>query len=98
MLVRGCRRGLFEHAVRVAQPPDQSSSAGPPAGAVNRGRLFFGYFILAKQKKVACCRATPAKLILFLSFMFRYGLRPTQHERLFDSPPLKSDPHHRNTP
>ena len=23
------------------------------------GSLFFGYFILAQQKKVACCRATP---------------------------------------
>jgi len=38
--------------------PDQSSNAGYRAAAANRGRLFFGYFILAKQKKVACCRAT----------------------------------------
>ena len=32
---------------------------GNPEGAVNRGRLFFGYFLLAKQKKVIGCRATP---------------------------------------
>jgi hypothetical protein len=50
---------MFEHAVRVPQPPDQSSNAGHRAAAANRGRLFFRYFILAKQKKVACCRATP---------------------------------------
>ncbi|MBU1775783.1 MAG: hypothetical protein KJ899_03970, partial [Gammaproteobacteria bacterium] len=37
----------------------QSSNAGNPEGAAHRGRLFFGYFLLAKQKKVACCRATP---------------------------------------
>src|SRR5450759_5207489 len=43
---------MFEHVVRVPQPPDQTSNAGYPAGAANRGRLFFGYFILAKQKKV----------------------------------------------
>src|SRR5450759_637315 len=44
---------------RVAQPRLLAADRGYPAGAVNRGRLFFGYFILAKQKKVACCRATP---------------------------------------
>ena len=31
----------------------------PTKWAAHRGRLFFGYFLLAKQKKVACCRATP---------------------------------------
>jgi len=29
-----------------------------PAGAANR-RLFLGYFLLATQKKVTSCRATP---------------------------------------
>jgi len=38
--------------VRVPQPPGQTSNAGYPAGAANRGRLFFGYFLLATQKKV----------------------------------------------
>jgi hypothetical protein len=64
-LVRRFRRGLFEHAVRVPQPPDQSSNAGHRAAAANRGRLFFGYFILAKQKKVTCCRAAPGEVDLY---------------------------------
>jgi hypothetical protein len=45
--------------VRVPQPPDQSSNTVHREAAANRGRLFFGYFILAKQKKVTSCRATP---------------------------------------
>jgi len=56
---------MFEDAVRVPQPPDQSSNAGYRAGAANRGRLFFGYFILAKQKKVTSCRATPGDFDLY---------------------------------
>jgi hypothetical protein len=50
---------MFEHAVRVPQPPDQSSNAGNLAEVADWGRLFFGYFLLAKQKKVTSCRATP---------------------------------------
>jgi hypothetical protein len=50
---------MFERVARIPQPPDQSSNAGHREAAANRGRLLFGYFILAKQKKVACCRATP---------------------------------------
>src|SRR5450759_1652052 len=43
---------------RVAQPRLLAADRGYPAGAANRGRLFFGYFILAKQKKVTSCRST----------------------------------------
>jgi len=50
---------FFCFAFRFFIPCAPPSNAGNPAGAANRGRLFFGYFILAKQKKVACCRATP---------------------------------------
>ena len=63
--VGGSRRALSEPEGRVAQPPDRSSSAGELAGSfiagqpANSGRLFFGYFLLAKQKKVTCRRATP---------------------------------------
>ena len=53
---------MSEHAVRVPQPPDQSSNAGYPAGAANRGGLFLGYFLLATQKKVTSCRATPGEV------------------------------------
>src|SRR5450830_1740465 len=56
---------MFERVARVPQPPDQSSNEGNREAAANRGRLFFGYFILAKQKKVACCRATPGEVDLF---------------------------------
>ncbi|OHC83210.1 MAG: hypothetical protein A3J87_02780 [Sideroxydans sp. RIFOXYB12_FULL_59_6] len=60
----GVRRALFEHVaaqriVRVAQPRSFVTERGNPEGAVNRGRLLFGYFFLAKQEKVICCRATP---------------------------------------
>jgi len=46
---------------------------GNPAGAANRGRLFFGYFLLARQKKVTSCRATPGGFDL--GFAFDVGLR-----------------------
>ena len=62
---------MFERVVRVPQPPDQSSNAGYPEGAANRGRLFFGYFILAKQKKVTSCRSTTGEV----DFVFDVGLR-----------------------
>jgi len=54
-LERGSGRALFEGEARVAQPPLRASSARNPAngGASTRGRLFFGYFLLAKQKKVS---------------------------------------------
>ncbi len=42
---------LSEASLRPA--PGGASSAGHPAGARPRARLFFGYFLLAKQKKVA---------------------------------------------
>jgi len=48
----GISRGLSEAEGRVPQAPRQSSSARHPVGARSLGRLFFGYFLLAKQKKV----------------------------------------------
>jgi hypothetical protein len=39
--------------------PATLSSAGQPKGPTNPGRLFFGFFLLAKQKKETCRRATP---------------------------------------
>jgi len=39
--------------------PDQSSNAGNLEEVADWGRLFLGYFLLAKQKKVTSCRATP---------------------------------------
>jgi hypothetical protein len=44
---------------RVAQPRLLVVDRGNPAGAENWGRLFFGHFLLAKQKQVTSCRATP---------------------------------------
>ena len=63
----GVGRALFEHVdaqriVRVAQPRSLVSDRGNPAGAVSLGRLFFGYFLLATQKKVTCWRATPGEV------------------------------------
>ena len=47
---------------RVAQRPFRSSTAGKPEGPAHRGRLFLGYFLLARQKKVTSCRATPGRI------------------------------------
>ena len=54
---------------QVAQPRLLAADRGYPAGAANRGRLFFGYFILAKQKKVTSCRSTTGEVDLVLSLM-----------------------------
>jgi hypothetical protein len=48
--------------VRVPQPPDQTSNAGNLEEVADWGRLFFGYFLLAKQKKVTSCRAAPGEV------------------------------------
>ena len=67
----GCPRGLSEWRAQT-QPfvpisiRATSSAAArgceqrrEPEGRRTWGRLFFGYFLLAKQKKVPCRRATP---------------------------------------
>jgi hypothetical protein len=65
----GDRKGeVREHCLsprrgRVAQRPFRSSTAGKPEGPAHLGRLFFGYFLLAKQKKVAGRRAVPANFV-----------------------------------
>ena len=50
----GFRLAMFEpRSGEFSQPPGSTSSARyPAAGRRPRGRLFFGYFLLAKQKKV----------------------------------------------
>jgi len=48
------------HRVRVLRTGRSSLRRdGHPVGATNLGRLFFGYFLLAKQKKVTSRRAAP---------------------------------------
>ncbi|UUZ75733.1 hypothetical protein LP414_29500 [Polaromonas sp. P1(28)-13] len=58
----GIRAALFEPQASLRGPPLSLSSTGCPersAGTQTAGRLFFGYFLLAKQKKVTSRRATP---------------------------------------
>ena len=55
-------RALFEPQASLRGPPLSLSSAGCPKrseGTQTAGRFFFGYFLLAKQKKVTSRRATP---------------------------------------
>jgi len=55
---------LFEPKASLCQTPLDSSTAGCPkrsAGTQTAGRLFFGDFLLAKQKKVTCRRAIPGQ-------------------------------------
>ncbi|MBI5430257.1 MAG: hypothetical protein HY938_07345 [Nitrosomonadales bacterium] len=42
---------MFEHEVRVPQPPDQSNNTGHRAAAANRGRLLFGYFFFGEARE-----------------------------------------------
>ncbi len=44
--------------------PDQPSNAGNLEEVADWGRLFLGYFLLAKQKKVTSCRATTDEVVL----------------------------------
>ncbi len=47
---------------RVAQPPRRSApDEACPEGVTRQGRLFFGFFLLARQKKEPCRRATPGQ-------------------------------------
>jgi len=56
------------------QPLGLSSSAGKPK-AMAGGVFFFGYFLLDKQKKVACRRATPDTKKPAIAGFFIYGLQ-----------------------
>ena len=51
---------LSEPKASSSETPPEPSTAGCPVaqrrGRRNQGRLFFGDFLLAKQKKVTCCR------------------------------------------
>jgi hypothetical protein len=72
---RGFRRALFEwrapmlikvqeifrHELRSPANFQRSAGTAPLLRGGSSGRLFFGYFLLAKQKKVTCRRATPGK-------------------------------------
>src|SRR5437867_6840589 len=52
---------LFERSEFCGPPPESSTASCPErsAGTQTAGRLFFAYFLLAKQKKVSSRRATP---------------------------------------
>jgi len=66
-------QGQTDQGERLSEPKASSSStpAGPSTagcprsvsegGRRQQGRLFFAYFLLAKQKKVSCRRATPGQ-------------------------------------
>jgi len=44
-------RGVCAPPGRVAQPRLLVADRGYPAGAANRGRLFFGYFLFGEAKE-----------------------------------------------
>ena len=58
-----------------------------PEGRRTWGRLFFGYFLLAKQKKVSCRRATPGIAALVIALTLT----------ACDTTPKKSDPPKQST-
>ena len=65
----GSAAKVFEPRLQKTNLKQQGgASSSPPARQARfsgirgcRGRLFFGYFLLAKQKKVTSCRATPGQ-------------------------------------
>ncbi|MBP9061589.1 MAG: hypothetical protein KBF98_14900 [Rhodoferax sp.] len=44
---------VFERSEFLRTPPPASNAACPRSGPTNPARLFFAYFLLAKQKKVS---------------------------------------------
>ena len=67
-------------AASSSSTPAGPSTAGCPrsaseGGRRQRGRLFFAYFLLAKQKKVSCRRATPG-LLANQKIWIRENFRP----------------------
>jgi len=56
-----------------SSPPGLASSAGNPAGARQQGVFFFDFFLLDKQKKEVCCRATPDGFPYQLSKTYNAG-------------------------
>jgi len=70
---------LSEPKASSSETPAGPSTAGCPGaqrrGRRQQGRLFFAYFLLARQKKVSSCRATPGLLANQCSFEASTGLR-----------------------
>jgi hypothetical protein len=61
---RRIRASDFERSESSSTPAGPSTAGCPAAkrrGRRQQGRLFFGDFLLAKQKKVTCRRATPGQ-------------------------------------
>ena len=53
---------LFEAIAEFARDPTFTEHRSVPVAKRRddeQGRLFFAYFLLAKQKKVSCCRTIP---------------------------------------
>jgi hypothetical protein len=76
------RRALSERVARVAQPPSLVRNGGNPKGAARQGRLFFGNFLLATQKKVTSRRSATGELKFSRtpSFADRVAAAPLQIE------------------
>ena len=54
-------RALFEPQASLREPPISALFTWLPEGPQTAGRLSFGSFSLAKQRKGTCCRATPGQ-------------------------------------
>ncbi len=66
---------LFERS-EFAAFPLTGSGFWEPVGQPLRGRLFLGYFFLAKQKEVTGCRAAPG---LVVTECIQDQLPPSEH-------------------
>ncbi len=71
-----CLRASTNSTTRATKSTSPSSAAArvceqrrEPEGRRTWGRLFFGYFLLAKQKKVSCRRATPGIAALAIALV-----------------------------
>ena len=68
------RAGACLSVASLRQTPSGVSSARQPAGPRSSARLFFGYFLLAKQKKVA---RPQGRNPVFPNFPSKISLSPT---------------------
>ncbi len=81
---------LSEPKASSSETPPEPSTAGCPVaqrrGRRNQGRLFFAYFLLAKQKKVSCRRQPRPRNSIHLSALTTTRLRQAQPERGREAP------------
>src|SRR5437867_9489257 len=86
----GCEADKF---LKFPATPSSARCPERSAGTQTAGRLFFGYFLLAKQKKVTSRRATPGRVVKGNSYQFNSNPFPSILDQMPVFPPASSANH-----